>query len=144
MLKRDRHEYYMDLARLTANRGTCPRKNVGACLVKDRRVIALGYNGAPRGMPHCEDYKIPCLTNDGHCTTALHAEVNCIVFAAMSIGSLEDTELYVTTRPCTACTKLIVQNRIRKVYYIEDYNDSSNTILQQIATERNITEFVKM
>jgi dCMP deaminase len=117
-------EYYMEMVRLIAKRGTCPRKRVGAIIVdQQNRIVGSGYNGAPKGMSHCTD--VGCLIiKDGknnHCIRTIHAEQNALLQAGRQA---QGSTLYCTTLPCPICFKLCIQAGIRKIAYYEDYNKS--------------------
>lgn len=107
----------MDLAANVARRGTCPRKRVGCAIVSgDNRVLAVGYNGAPFGLPHCED--VGCdLDGDGSCVRAVHAETNALLVAGPAAGAT----LYVTCSPCVRCVAAIRQAGVVRVVYAERY-----------------------
>ena len=108
-------EYFMQMAQLTAQRSTCLRRKVGAVIVKDKHIIATGYNGAPRGLKHCvelggclrEKLKIPSGQRHELCR-ALHAEQNAIIQAATLGQSIEDGTIYITHQPCAICAKMII------------------------------------
>jgi dCMP deaminase len=115
-------ESYMEMVNLIARRGTCPRKKVGAIIVdKQKRIISSGYNGAPRGMPHCTE--VGCMIvkeNDiEHCIRAIHAELNALLQAGRKA---EGCTLYCTTLPCPKCYKPCIQAGIERIVYQEDYN----------------------
>src|SRR5438270_929725 len=127
-------EYFMGIARQAATRSTCPRKHVGAVIVRDRTVLSTGYNGSIRGLPHCEDDG--CVMEDGHCITTVHAEANAILQAAKNGVSVDGAELYTTASPCWNCFKLITNVGIRKIYYGEFYRDErSRDVAKQIGIE---------
>ncbi len=113
--------YFMNLAVQAATRSTCPRKHVGAVIVRDKTVLSTGYNGSLRGAPHCDE--VGCLMENGHCIRTVHAEANAIIQAARHGIRLEGAEIYVTASPCFNCFKLIVNAGIRKIYYGEFYRD---------------------
>ena len=113
--------YFMNLAIQAARRSTCPRKSVGAVIVRDRSILSTGYNGSIRGAPHCTD--VGCLMENDHCVRTVHAEANALVQAARNGVRLEGAEIYVTASPCFNCFKLIANAGIRKVYYGEFYRD---------------------
>lgn len=113
--------YFMNLAVQVATRSTCPRKQVGAVIVRDRTILSTGYNGSIRGAPHCTD--VGCLMEDGHCVRTVHAEANALIQAARHGTRLEDAEIYVTASPCFGCFKLIANAGITSVYYGEFYRD---------------------
>ena len=113
--------YFMNLARQAATRSTCPRKHVGAVIVRDKAILSTGYNGSIRGAPHCTD--VGCLMENNHCVRTVHAEANALVQAARNGVRLEGSEIYVTASPCFNCFKLIVNAGIRTIYYGEFYRD---------------------
>lgn len=118
----------MQIAHLVATRATCPRRQVGAVIVRDRRILATGYNGAPRGLPHCpvggpdHDWPDGCM-RAGHCIRSLHAEQNALLQAAMIGIACEGTTIYVTCQPCNACAKMLINAGVRRVIYEGDYPD---------------------
>ena len=115
------NRYFMNLAVQAATRSTCPRKHVGAVIVRDKTVLSTGYNGSLRGAPHCDE--AGCLMEGSHCVRTVHAEANALVQAARHGVRLEGGEIYVTASPCFNCFKLIVNAGIRTVYYGEFYRD---------------------
>ena len=122
-------EYFMAITRLVAERSTCLRRHVGAILVKDKRILASGYNGAPSGLRHCEE--VGCLRADSSIPSGerhelcrgLHAEQNLIIQAAYHGISINNAILYCTNKPCVICTKMIINAGIKHVYYEEGYDD---------------------
>ena len=122
-------EYFTEITRLVATRATCRRRRVGAILVKNKRILATGYNGAPTGVPHCLD--VGCLreqmgvpSGERHeLCRGLHAEQNAILQAAHYGVSIEGADIYCTNLPCAICTKMIINAGIRRVYYLEGYAD---------------------
>lgn len=118
----------MQIAHLVATRATCPRRSVGALIVRDKRILATGYNGAPRGLPHCpvdgqiNDWPQGCL-RAGHCIRSLHAEQNALLQAAMIGIPCEGATMYVTCQPCNMCAKMIINAGISRVIYEGDYPD---------------------
>jgi len=108
-----RSNLYMGMAILVSKRGTCPRAQVGAVLVRDKRIISIGYNGAPAGQPHCLD--MGCIMVDKGCVRAVHAEANVIAFAAKQGISTLDATMYVTLEPCINCAKLMINAGIKEV-----------------------------
>src|SRR6267378_2205007 len=128
------NEYFMGIAHQAATRSTCPRKHVGAVIVRDRTVLSTGYNGSIRGLPHCED--VGCVMEDGHCITTVHAEANAILQAAKNGVSIEEGELYTTASPCWNCFKLIANAGIRRIYFGEFYRDErSREVAKEIGME---------
>lgn len=115
------NEYFMGIAHQAATRSTCPRKHVGAVIVRDRTVLSTGYNGSIRGLPHCDE--VGCVMEDGHCITTVHAEANAILQAAKNGVAIDGGELYTTASPCWNCFKLIANAGIKKIYYGEFYRD---------------------
>ena len=113
--------YFMNLAVQAAARSTCPRKAVGAVIVRDKAVLATGYNGSLRGLAHCTD--AGCLMENGHCVRTVHAEANAILQAARSGVRIEGADIYVTASPCWNCFKLIANAGIRRVFYGDFYRD---------------------
>ena len=113
--------YFMNLAIQAATRSTCPRKHVGAVIVRDKTILSTGYNGSVRGAPHCTE--VGCLMENDHCVRTVHAEANALVQAAFNGVRLEGAEIYVTASPCFNCFKLIVNAGIRTVHYGEFYRD---------------------
>lgn len=123
------HKYFMDIAEMVATRSTCMRRQVGALAVKDKKLIATGYNGAPAGVSHCEkrgcirqQMNIPSGERHELCW-ASHAEANVVAQAAMHGDVLAGTTVYVTVQPCVTCVKLLVSAGVDKVIYKGDYPD---------------------
>lgn len=117
-----RDEMLIEVAHTVAKRSTCCRRNVGAVIARDGRIISIGYNGSPVGMPHCT----PATCGpDNPCTRTIHAEANAIAFAARHGVPIERSFLYVTTSPCLDCAKLILNSGIIGVYYVEAYRDKT-------------------
>jgi len=120
--------YFMQIAHLVKTRATCPRRSVGAVIVRDKRIVCTGYNGAPRGLAHCpegggeHDWPTGCL-RAGHCIRALHAEQNALLQAAMMGIACEGSTIYVTCQPCNNCAKMLINAGIVKVIYEGDYPD---------------------
>jgi dCMP deaminase len=122
-------EYFMEITRLVSSRSTCRRRRVGAVLVKDKRILASGYNGAPSGLPHCLDVgclrelnRIPSGERHELCR-GLHAEQNVIIQAARHGIPIQGATLYCTTMPCNICAKMIINAGISTVYFEEGYDD---------------------
>lgn len=122
-------EYFMDITYMVAERSTCTRRKVGAIAVKDKRILATGYNGAPAGVSHCLD--VGCLRAQMNIPSGqrheicrgLHAEQNVIIQAAVHGVSLAGAEVYCTTMPCLICTKMLLNCGIKAVYFVEGYDD---------------------
>jgi len=122
-------QYFMDITHLVATRSSCLRRQVGALLVKDRNILATGYNGVPSGITHCEAtgclrerLKVPSGERHELCR-GLHAEQNAIIQAAKHGTNIDGATLYCTTMPCIICTKMIINAGITKVIYGEGYAD---------------------
>ena len=116
----DWDQYFMVQAALLASRSTCKRLSVGAVLVRDKRIIAGGYNGAVSGDDHCIDEG--CYLRDGHCVRTIHAEMNAILQCARFGMSTDGASLYVTDFPCLQCTKSLLQAGIKVIKYIRNYH----------------------
>jgi dCMP deaminase len=114
-------DYFTKIAFTVAERSTCDRAHVGAVVVRDRRILTTGYNGAPAGLPHCDE--IGHLIIDGHCVRTLHAEQNAIIQAALHGVSIAGSTIYVTHQPCLNCAKMIINAGIRRVVYAGNYPD---------------------
>jgi dCMP deaminase len=114
-------QYFMAQSHLLALRSTCTRLAVGATIVRDKRIIAGGYNGSIAGGAHCIDEG--CYIIDGHCVRTIHAEMNAIIQCAKFGVPTEGAEMYVTHFPCLHCCKAIIQSGIRAVYYAKDYKN---------------------
>jgi len=122
-------DYFMEITHLVAKRSTCLRRHVGAVIVRDKRILATGYNGAPRGLPHCsetgclrEKLGVPSGQKQELCR-GLHAEQNAIIQAALSGVSIQDAQIYTVTQPCITCAKMIINAGINRVVYSESYPD---------------------
>lgn len=125
----------MNITYLVSERSTCTRRRVGAVAVKDKRILATGYNGAPAGVPHClevgclrEQLGIPSGQRHEICR-GLHAEQNVIIQAAVHGINIQGAELYCTTHPCVLCSKMLINCGIRRIYYAEDYPDDLATAM---------------
>lgn len=135
-------EYFMGIVELVKERSTCLRRQVGAVIVKDKRILSTGYNGAPMGCPHCEEtgclrmqLQVPSGTRHELCR-AVHAEQNAIVQAAYHGISLKGATLYVTDSPCVICAKLAINAGITKIVYKGEYpDDLSKQLLGEAGVE---------
>ncbi|BBB33101.1 dCMP deaminase [Thermotomaculum hydrothermale] len=136
-------EYFIELAYFVARRSTCTRRQVGAVIVKDKHILATGYNGAPKGIAHCLDtgclrdkLGIPSGTRHEICM-ASHAEQNAIIQAAYHGIAIKDAVIYCTTHPCSICAKMIINAGIKKIYYVEGYPDElGKKLLDEAGIER--------
>ena len=132
-------EYFMSITSQVAERSTCTRRKVGAILVKDKRILATGYNGAPSNISHCLD--VGCLreqqgvpSGERHeLCRGLHAEQNAIIQAAVLGFSVRGATLYCTNMPCAICTKMLINIEIEKAYYLEGYPDSLTDMMMSEA-----------
>lgn len=115
------NEYFMAQSQLLALRSTCTRLAVGATIVRDKRMIAGGYNGSIAGGEHCTEKG--CYVIDGHCVRTIHAEMNAILQCAKFGVQTDGAEIYVTHFPCLNCSKAIIQAGIKAVYYAQSYKN---------------------
>ncbi len=121
--------YFMGITELVATRSTCLRRKVGAILVKDKRILTSGYNGAPTKVPHCietgclrEQLNVPSGEKHELCR-GVHAEQNAIIQAANHGITVKGSVLYCTNQPCSICAKMIINAGIKKIYFKHGYND---------------------
>lgn len=114
-------EYFMAIASEVATRSTCDRKHVGAVIARDKMILATGYNGSIRGLPHCDDEGH--MMEDGHCVRTVHAEANAIAQAARNGVRVDGGDIYVTASPCFGCFKLIANAGLRRIVFGEFYRD---------------------
>jgi dCMP deaminase len=143
-------EYFMEITRLVVSRSTCLRRQVGAVIVKDKKILATGYNGAPSGLAHCidrgclrDELGIPSGERHELCR-GLHAEQNAIIQAAYHGVSINGATLYCTNLPCIICTKMLINAGITRVVYEGGYTDDlarqmweeSKVIVEQFQAEQ--------
>ncbi|WP_291322025.1 cytidine/deoxycytidylate deaminase family protein [Desulfonatronospira sp.] len=134
-------EYYMSITHLVARRSTCLRRVVGAIAVKDKRILATGYNGAPAGLEHCLD--VGCLrdkmgipSGERHeLCRGLHAEQNIIIQAAIHGVSISGAFIYCTTQPCLICSKMLINCGVKKIYFSQGYPDR---LAQKMLTQAGV------
>jgi len=121
-------EYFLTITRQVAERSTCLRAKVGAVIVRDKNILATGYNGAPAGLPHCLD--VGCLiyrsqTPNGeveeNCFRTIHAEINAITQAAKNGAAIGNAAIYITHTPCIHCFKVLINTGIRRICYEREY-----------------------
>ncbi len=117
----DWDSYFMEIARVVATRATCDRKHVGAVIVRDKCILATGYNGSIRGLAHCDEEGH--LMEDGHCVRTIHAEANAIIQAARNGVRIEGATVYVTASPCWGCFKMIANAGLSRIVFGEFYRD---------------------
>jgi len=131
-------EYFVTLTKMIATRSTCPKRNVGAILVKDKRILATGHSGSVKGLEHCD--KIGCLVkyiydSEGNkhdkCVRTIHAELNAIIQCAMHGVSSKGATLYASFEPCDTCAKALINAGIKRVVVAEIYEDKSRAELSR-------------
>lgn len=141
-------EYFMEIAEIVKTRSTCLRRQVGAVIVKENRIITTGYNGAPSGLKHCTEIggcerarlNIPSGQRHELCR-ALHAEQNAIIQAAKVGVSTEGTTIYITLQPCVICAKMLVNAGIKRIVFKGEYPDAlSKAILEEAEIELVVME----
>jgi len=122
-------DYFMQIAMLVSSRSTCTRRQVGAVLVKDKNILATGYNGVPSGITHCEvtgclrdQLKVPSGERHELCR-GLHAEQNAIIQAAKHGTNIDDSTLYCTDSPCIICAKMLINAGVRRITFARGYPD---------------------
>ena len=134
-------DYFMEITRLVSKRSTCLRRQIGAIIVRDKRILATGYNGAPKGLVHCAD--VGCMREkkkvkrgERHeLCRGLHAEQNAIIQAAVFGTSIQDGTIYTTHAPCSVCAKMLINAGIKEIIYENDYPDE---LAMTMLTESNI------
>ncbi|MGB3261166.1 ComE operon protein 2 [Paenisporosarcina sp.] len=127
-------QFFMAQSHLLALRSTCTRLAVGATIVRDKRIMAGGYNGSISGGDHCIDQG--CYVVDHHCVRTIHAEMNALLQCSKYGISTNEADLYVTHFPCLPCTKSIIQSGIRRLYYAKDYKNNEYAI--QLLAQANV------
>ena len=134
-------EYFMDMAQVVSKRSTCIRRAVGAILVKDKHILSTGYNGAPKGLKHCDevgcirvDLNVPSGKRHELCR-GLHAEQNAIIQAAVFGISIKDSVLYCTNTPCVVCVKMLINAGVKEIIFSGDYPDE---LAKKMLSESNI------
>jgi dCMP deaminase len=131
----------MAITKMVAKRSTCLRRQVGAILVKEKRILATGYNGAPAGLKHCDE--VGCLRQDTSIPSGqrhelcrgLHAEQNAIIQAAYHGIPIAGSTLYCTNKPCAICSKMLINAGVKEIYYEDGYEDP---LADQMLTEAGI------
>lgn len=121
-------QYFLTITRTVAERSTCTRAKVGAVIVRDKSILATGYNGAPSGMPHCLDVgcliyrsQTPTGEVEENCWRTIHAEINAIAQAARNGAGIRDASVYITHSPCIHCLKTLVNTGIKNIYFEKPY-----------------------
>ncbi len=142
MSRPDWDEYFLQITRDVMRRSTCLRRPVGAVLVRDRHILATGYNGAPSGLPHCSE--VGCIREQNNVPAGerhelcrgLHAEMNAIIQAAYHGIRAKGSTLYATTHPCSLCAKMLINVGVVKVVVQDDYpDDLSKRLLKEAGIE---------
>ena len=123
-------EYFMSIALLASKRSPCSRLNVGSVIVKNNRIISMGYNDYIPGAPHISRIE------NNHEQSIIHSEINAISDCAKRGTSLKDSKIYITHYPCINCFRSIAACEIKEIIYLDDYNN--NSIVQELANESNI------
>ena len=139
-------EYFLEIAKVVAKRSTCDRANVGAVIAKNKVILSTGYNGAPRGLAHCDDVGHEMV--DGHCIRTAHAETNAIAQAAKNGTPIEGASIYLTISPCYDCFKMMVNAGIKEViygnFYMSRYEASKAVLALAKKAGVKIVEFKKI
>lgn len=138
-------EYFMEITEVVASRATCLRRKVGAVVVKDKHILASGYNGAPSGLPHCAEVgclrqKLQIPSGERHeLCRGLHAEQNAIIQSAVHGVSIAGATIYSTTQPCVLCSKMLINAQIKKIVFQGPYPDElSLTLLHEAGIELSV------
>jgi dCMP deaminase len=121
--------YFLDLAEDVSTRATCDRLHVGCVLVRDKRIIATGYNGAISGQAHCDE--VGHLLVDGHCKRTIHAELNALLQCSKYGISTNDTTAYITHYPCQDCMKMLNQAGVKRVVYLHHYKNELSSLFTE-------------
>jgi dCMP deaminase len=121
-------QYFLMITRQVAERSTCTRAKVGAVIVRDKSILATGYNGSPAGMPHCTEVgclvyesKTPSGETELNCFRTIHAEINAIAQSAKNGASIRDADIYITHTPCIHCYKVLINTGVHRVCYEKPY-----------------------
>jgi dCMP deaminase len=138
--RKSKDVYFSEIADLVSSRSTCLRNQVGAVIVKDSQILSTGYNGAPKGLPHCDE--VGCIREElgvkpgerHELCRGLHAEQNAIIQAAFHGISVRGGKVYSTTRPCSICTKMLINAGIVEIIYNEEYEDKLSAQLLSEST----------
>ena len=131
-------KFYLSLAEAAALQGTCPRAQVGAIIINKDRVVSLGYNGSPRGTPHCEQAGCWMVEVEGveHCLRSVHAETNAILNAAFGGAQTAGAVMVCTHRPCLRCYQAIINAGIEQVFFAKHYGDTGTDNLAAVSAVR--------
>jgi len=150
LTRKSKDVYFAEIADLVSSRSTCLRNQVGAVIVKESQILSTGYNGAPKGLRHCDE--IGCIREQmgvrpgerHELCRGLHAEQNAVIQAAYHGVSVSGARIYCTTRPCSICTKMLINAGIQEVVYVDEYEDpladqliqEAGIVLRKIQIER--------
>jgi dCMP deaminase len=150
LTRKSKDVYFAEIADLVSSRSTCLRNQVGAVIVKESQILSTGYNGAPKGLRHCDE--IGCIREQmgikpgerHELCRGLHAEQNAVIQAAYHGVSVSGGHMYCTTRPCSICTKMLINAGIQEVVYVDEYEDSladqliqeAGIVLRRVQIER--------
>lgn len=150
LTRKSKDIYFAEIADLVSSRSTCLRNQVGAVIVKESQILSTGYNGAPKGLRHCDE--IGCIREQmgikpgerHELCRGLHAEQNAVIQAAYHGVSVSGGRIYCTTRPCSICTKMLINAGIQEIVYVDEYQDSladqlvqeAGIILRRVRIER--------
>jgi dCMP deaminase len=125
-------QYFMLITQQVADRSTCNRAKVGAVIVRDKNILATGYNGAPAGLPHCTEAgcliyesRTPSGEIEENCFRTIHAEINAIAQAAKNGSSIRDADIYITHTPCIHCFKVLINTGIKRILYEKPYKTAT-------------------
>ncbi|MCD4705013.1 dCMP deaminase [bacterium] len=124
-------EYFLKLAMLVSERATCPRMHCGCVLVRDKQILATGYNGSIPGDVHCED--VGCYVVDNHCIRTIHGEMNALLQCSRHAVSTDGATAYVTNMPCTNCAKALIVAGIKRIVVFSDYHATEAEEFLEIA-----------
>ena len=129
-------KYFEDITDAVSKRGTCDRKQVGCVLIRDKRILATGYNGAISGGEHCDE--VGHLMADGHCIRTVHAEINALAQCAKYGIPCDGATAYINTYPCWDCFKALVNAGIKNIYYKSEYAAQRKELVREVADELKI------
>jgi dCMP deaminase len=133
--------YFMGFATKAASRATCPRGSVGCVFVRNRDIIATGYNGSVSGTEHCDEVATEEHVVHGHCDIVLHAEINAIIRAARTGVILLGSEVYITHRPCWPCTKALLNVGVTRIIFLKNYRskDPAAKKVEKYCAKKNVS-----
>ncbi|MDP6124155.1 MAG: dCMP deaminase family protein [Candidatus Latescibacteria bacterium] len=135
-------QYFMKVAHIVSERSTCLRAHIGAVIVRDRNILATGYNGSPSGLPHCTEVGCEIYTSttpEGevveNCVRTIHAEINSIAQAARNGSAIDGADVYITASPCINCLKVLINVGIHTIYYAKSYKlETIEPIVAQVTS----------